>query len=221
MSNEILTPSLMCGDLLNVERDIRMFEKNKVDSFHVDIMDGRFVPNISLGIGFTNALSGFSIPRAVHLMVSNPAFVISKLSLDRKDAVIFHKEATEKVDDVIAQISAKCKVGIAINSTTPVEEIYPYLPKLDFLYVMSIKRTGFSGEPFDENAYSKAEKVCAKIAKEGLETIVGVDGAIGIEQIKKFRKFGVRLFVLGTKSIYSGDTNNIEKNLKQLRNELQ
>lgn len=217
MNNVLLAPSLMCGDLLNVEKDIEMFEKNKVDFLHVDIMDGVFVPNIALGFDFTNALSRFSTPKNIHLMVTNPELAIDKLKLSRNDVVIFHKEATEKVDEIISRISAKCKVGIAINSATPVEEIYPYLSRLDFLHIMSIKRTGFSDEPLDENSYSKAEKLCKHTVEDGLKTVVGVDGAIGIEQIKKFKEFGVRLFVLGAKSIYSGDTDNIEKNLINLK----
>lgn len=216
MNKILLSPSLMCGNLLDISRDIEMLIKHNVDYLHIDIADGDFVPNITFGFDFTNALSKLPIPRDIHLMVSNPEFAVNKLFLNTNDIVFFHLEATQNVDELISLISSKCKVGLVINAFTPIEAVYPYLLKIDFLYLMTIKRTGFSGEPFDEEAYTRAKGICSYILGNNLRTIVGVDGAIGIEQIRKFKEIGVKLFVLGTKAIFLGD---VERNLISLKNE--
>ena len=218
MDKLLLSPSLVCGNLLNLEKDIEVFLKHHVDYLHIDIMDGKFVPNIALGFGLANALAKFPISRDIHLMVSDPELAISKLLLNKNDIVLFHKEATKNTDKIISLVSEKCKVGLVINAQTSIKAVYPYLTKIDFLYLMTIQRTGFSGEPFDENSYPRAKDICSYISNNNLQTIVGVDGAIGIEQIKNFRKIGVRLFVLGSKAIYFG--NNMEKNLIHLQETL-
>lgn len=177
-------------------------------------MDGNFVPNITFGFDFTNALSKMPIPRDIHLMVLNPEFAINKLLLNKNDIVFFHIEATEKVEKLITLIAAKCNVGLVVNASTPIEALSPYLSRVDFVYLMTIKKTGFSGEPFDKDSYSRAKKICSYILNNNLSTTVGVDGAIGIQQIRKFKEIGVRMFVLGTKSIYLGD---LERNLIDLK----
>jgi ribulose-phosphate 3-epimerase len=218
MNNKLLlSPSLMCGNLLNVTKDIGILVKHHVDYLHIDIMDGKFVPNISFGFDFANALSKLPIPRDIHLMVSDPKLAISKLLLNKSDIVFFHVEATKNIENIISLASLRCKVGLVVNASTPIETIYPYLSKIDFIYLMTIQRTGFSGEPFDDNSYARAENICSYILKNNLNTIVGADGAIGLEQIKRLREIGVKLFVLGTKSIYLGD---LEKNLIHLKNVL-
>lgn len=116
MNKLLLSSSLMCGDLLNVTKDMEILVKHQVDYLHIDIMDGKFVPNITFGFDFTNALSKLPIPRDIHLMVSNPEFSVSKLLLNKNDIVSFHIEATKNVKKIISLISSRCKVGLVINA---------------------------------------------------------------------------------------------------------
>lgn len=214
MKKIILSPSLMCGDLLNLGREINIFEKHSIDYLHIDIMDGYFVPNITFGFDFVNQLNSVSIPKDIHLMVKYPEIALAKIQVNRNDIIFFHIESAGDTAALIHEIKSRCQVGIAINNNTPVEAVYPYLAEIDFVCIMTIEKTGFAGQAFAKNSYLRVRTIAEEVDRIHSSVKLGVDGAVGHDQIREFSKLGVELFVLGTSSLYKG---NIEENLQRLR----
>lgn len=206
MKKIFLSPSMMCGDLLNLKEELIILRKNKFDYFHLDIMDGHFVPNITFGFDLVNKITDFaSTPRDIHLMMDYPDMAVRALKLKTGDVVSFHVECKSNPDYTIKHIKDKNgKVGIAINPDTPIENVFSFLDKIDFILIMTVY-PGFAGHPFVKTSYKRAT-LLAKIIKEHYpHVLIGVDGAIGFEEITKFYNIGVDLFVLGTTALFKGN----------------
>ncbi len=204
---KLLSASIMCADLLNMEKSIRDLEKAGIDYLHVDIMDGSFVPNITLGFDLINALKKITdIPLDVHMMVNEPSKFIDLMNLTENDILCVHYESELHIARTLEKIKNKgIKTGLAINPGTPVES-YRYLADLlDMALVMTVN-PGFAGQKIVPFAERKVRDVRALLDSLGSENIlIEVDGNISPENGVKMSKAGADIFVLGTSALFVKD----------------
>lgn len=202
-----LSASIMCADLLNMEKSIRELEKAGIDYLHVDIMDGDFVPNITLGFDLINALKKITaIPLDVHMMVNEPSKFIDMMNLSENDILCVHYESEMHIARTLEKIKNKgIKAGLAINPGTPVES-YRYLAELlDMALVMTVN-PGFAGQkivPFAERKVRDTKALLAELGREDI--LIEVDGNISPENGVKMSKAGADIFVLGTSALFVKD----------------
>ena len=197
----------MCADLLNMEKSIRDLERAGIDYLHVDIMDGDFVPNITLGFDLINALKKITdIPLDVHMMVKEPSRFIDMMKLGKNDILCVHYESELHIARTLEKIKAKgVKAGLAINPGTPVES-YRYLTELlDMALVMTVN-PGFAGQkivPFDARKVRDTRALLDSLGAENI--LIEVDGNISPENGVKMSEAGADIFVLGTSALFVKD----------------
>jgi len=186
-------PSLISSDLLNLAAVIRSLAPH-VAGYHLDVMDNHFVPNLTWGAQFINAIArATQLPLQVHLMVDNPRAWIEKLELRSHDFFIFHYEAIakESIGELIAAIKNKgWRIGVAINPETSVESVFPYLSALDLVLVMSVQ-PGFSGQKFMPEVLEKILPLQQAIARESSRAEICMDGGINLATIESVVRAGV------------------------------
>ena len=184
-------PSLISSDILNLRNVVKMLDPH-CDGYHIDIMDDHFVPNLTWGPAFVNALRKTTeLPLDVHLMVDNPEEWVSRLELKKDDFFVFHIEAVKDCLKIIKEVKKiGCKVGIALNPATPAEQIFPFLSELDQVLIMSVN-PGFSGQKFIPEVLKKADLLIKKRDLENLSFLVSMDGGIGLSNIMEVADVGV------------------------------
>ncbi len=204
MSEVIVAPSILSGDFANLSKDIKELEKAGADWIHVDVMDGHFVPNITIGAPVVKALKRVtSIPLDVHLMIDNPDLYIHDFATAGADIITIHYEASrEKTRNLISRIKEyNVKVGLSIKPKTNPLEIFEYLPFLDLVLVMTVE-PGFGGQEFMLDC---AEKI-AQIRKHSPhELIIEVDGGINAQTAKVCLEKGANALVAGNYIYNSGN----------------
>lgn len=213
MNNVIISPSILSADFTELGRDVRAVEDGGADWIHVDVMDGHFVPNISIGVPVVKSLGKVArVPLDVHLMIENPEKYIEPFAKAGANIITFHYEATQdKTDEVIELIrSFGCKVGISIKPKTNQEVLFPYLDKIDMVLVMTVE-PGFGGQEFMGYCAQKIPYIRAK-APESL--IVQVDGGINEQTAKICKGLGANSLVAGS-YIYGSD--DIKSAIERLR----
>ncbi len=201
---KLLSASIMCADLMNMQSSIKEIERAGVDWLHVDIMDGDFVPNITLGFDTVNAVRAVSnIPLDVHMMVREPIRFIDMMKLTAEDYICIHYEACEDVEKTLRYIREKgCKVGLAINPQTDFSVAEKYLSLIDMLLVMTVN-PGFAGQKIFDGAFKKATAVRERLDTLGYsDMLIQVDGNISPENGMKLSRCGANVFVLGTSSLF-------------------
>lgn len=209
-------PSLISADLLNLSKIIKELDPH-CDGYHIDVMDDHFVPNLTWGPAFVQAiLNASGLPVHIHLMVTDPEKWLTRIKLSPQDVFIFHYEATLEQDRILKFIDAVkvlgCKVGIAINPGTPVTAIFDYVDNVDHILVMSVE-PGFSGQKFMPEVVDKVESLVNQRESMNLNFTIGMDGGIGKENIKMLAQKGVDQFGVAS-AIFS--EKNIVKALKDL-----
>lgn len=197
-----IAPSLLAADFLHLEKDIELVNKCG-DVFHLDVMDGSLVPNISFGFSVIDQLSKIATaPMDVHLMVVHPERWFEKLAKDGVQMCSFHYEAAGRnTSKFIKQIQdLGMKAGVAINPDVPVSKLFPYIGKADYFLIMSVF-AGFGGQKFIYESIDRVAELKAEIDKRGAKAIIEIDGGINMDTVRLVREAGVELAVAGS-SVY-------------------
>ena len=194
-----ILPSILSADFANLERDVRELEQIGIDMFHIDVMDGNFVPNISFGFPIIEAIrSKTDKIFDCHLMIARPEEYVERFCNAGCDMVSFHIEATNHADRVIQIIkNSGKKAGIVLNPQTSIESVKYLLTKLDYVLIMTVN-PGFGGQKFIPEMLDKIEEL-AKIREEkGYSFLIQVDGGVNVETSKLCRDKGADLLVCGS-----------------------
>ncbi|MCI1274390.1 MAG: ribulose-phosphate 3-epimerase [Clostridiaceae bacterium] len=208
----IISPSILSADFANLERDIKLVEDAGADWIHVDVMDGHFVPNITIGVPVVKSIKKVTkLPLDVHLMIENPEKYTEAFINAGADILTFHYEATSNPEALISKIkSMGAKAGMSIKPKTKAEDILKFLPLLDLVLVMTVE-PGFGGQSFIDNC---AEKLPIIKSKAQDDLIIQVDGGINDKTAKICRDFGANSLVAGSYIYKSKDLNEAITSLK-------
>lgn len=195
----IIAPSILAADFGNLQRDIEMVNQSEADWFHLDIMDGVFVPNISYGMPVISVIKKHGTkPLDVHLMIVQPERYISTFKKVGADILTVHYEACTHLHRTIQEIKAeKMLAGVSLNPHTPVSVLEDIIHDLDLVLIMSVN-PGFGGQSFIENTYKKIEQLQKMITEHKAKTIIEVDGGVNDINIRKLEKAGATAFVAGS-----------------------
>ncbi len=200
----MLSPSLMCANLLELKRDICVMNDLNVEFLHLDFMDGKFVPNITFGTDLIKAIRNGKGRCAldIHIMAENPGQYFDKMEINEGEIVSVHLEAVDNMHELIKDLRARgARPSIAINPDTPVESVKPYLDTVDCILLMTVY-PGFAGQPLAPNSFERIAQLRDIIDKSGREIVIEVDGNVSWENAVKMRKAGADLFVAGSSSIF-------------------
>lgn len=210
-----LSPSILSADLSNLGKDIVDLEKFGADMVHIDVMDGRFVPNISFGMPIIKAIRGISnLTFDVHLMIEEPSKYIDEFAKSGADIITIHYESDVHIDRTIKYIkSLGKKAGIAINPGTPVSLLECIIQELDMVLIMSVN-PGFGGQSFIDYTLNKINEIKVLSEKYNPSLMIEVDGGINEDNIQSIVKAGANVIVAGS-SVFKNK--EIEKNISSLK----
>lgn len=200
-----ITASIMCADLLNLGREIRELEEAGVHYFHYDIMDGHFVPNITLGLSQIREIQKrVKVTSDFHLLTSRPEEIIPLLQVEENDLVSFHFTGTEQIDKCLTMIADMgAKAGIVLDTHISFVELRPYLQEIDFVNLMMI-RPGFAGQQMMPGMLDKIQSTRRWLNKKGRKEIkIMVDGNVTYEHARIMAENGADILVAGTSSLFS------------------
>ena len=193
-----IAPSMLAADFRHLEKDVELVNKH-ADIFHLDVMDGIFVPNISYGFPIVEAIAKKAEKTLdAHLMIIKPENYVERFAKVGVHMLSFHLNATENPGEVLKQIrNLGMKAGLAINPDIPVESLYPYLAQCDYVLLMSVF-AGFGGQKFIEETYDRVAAVKKEIEAQGLDCQIQVDGGVSASNAQKLIECGAEILVAGS-----------------------
>lgn len=193
-----IAPSMLAADFLHLEKDVELVNQH-ADIFHLDIMDGTFVPNISYGFPIVEAIARKATkPLDAHLMIVHPEKYVDRFAKVGVQMLSFHLNAVDNAGPVLAQISAAgMQPGLAINPDIPVEKLFPYLDQCDYVVLMSVF-AGFGGQKFIEATYNRVETLKKEIKAQGVNCLIQVDGGVSAANAKRLADLGADILVAGS-----------------------
>ena len=212
-----IAPSMLSCDFSKMGEELIRIDKGGADWIHLDVMDGHFVPNITIGSPIVAALRPHSeLPFDVHLMIDYPLDYIEQFAKAGADIITFHVEAKSDIQATIDKIkSFGIKPGLVIKPNTPAESAFPYLEDIDLVLVMTVE-PGFGGQSFMADMLPKVTSIKEKAKEIGKEMLVDIDGGVNDKTISQAAKFGVDVCVSGTGVFKASDAKEAIDNLKRL-----
>ena len=212
-----ISPSILSADFSKLGNEIQDLEKAEADFIHIDVMDGHFVPNITIGPEVISKLRKYtSLPFDVHLMISPVDNFIKSFASAGADIITIHPEATKDLVGSIEKIkSYNKKVGVSLSPQTSVDKILSVLELVDLALVMSVN-PGFGGQKFMKEVLEKVKILRKEIDSKKLETVIEIDGGINFENAKLAKNAGVDILVSGT-TIFKENGGNLKKNIELLK----
>ncbi|MXN91027.1 ribulose-phosphate 3-epimerase [Flavobacterium sp. Sd200] len=217
MKNTFIAPSVLSADFANLQRDIEMINSSEADWFHVDIMDGVFVPNISFGMPVLEAISRHAKKTIdVHLMIVNPDQYIKTFAKLGANNLIVHYEACTHLHRTLQAIKAEgMKAGVALNPHTNVNLLEDIINDIDLVCIMSVN-PGFGGQSFIENTYTKIKNLKESITRKGASTLIEIDGGVTNKNAKQLIEAGADVLVAGSYVFGAPDPVATIANLKEI-----
>lgn len=218
MTKTLLSPSMMCANFADLSKEVSSLNDADIDMYHMDIMDGQYVPNFGLGPEDYSTIRKLTDkPMDAHMMIENPRRYFKLFADLGADILYFCPDAEPQSARAIDEIhDLGKKAGIAVNTGTSFETVKELLPEVDYVLVMTV-HPGFAGQPFQDFVLPKLQKFISE--KEKYDYILGIDGAVSVDKIKSLSKQGVDNFILGTSSLFGRDgkykeiINNIRKEI--------
>ena len=217
MNSIKISPSILSADFSKLGDEIQSLEKAGADLIHIDVMDGHFVPNITIGPEVISKLRKYtSLPFDVHLMISPVHKFIKNFAEAGADIITIHPEATDNLENSIKKIkSLNKKAGVSLNPETPVSKVLPVLNLIDLVLIMSVN-PGFGGQKFMEETLEKVKILRKEIDTLKLKTQIEIDGGINFENAIMAKEAGVDILVSGT-TIFKENGGDLKKNIQLLK----
>ncbi len=217
MKKHLVAPSVLAADFSNLSKDFAMVNSSNADWYHVDIMDGRFVPNISFGMNIVKTMKGIAEkPLDVHLMIVEPEKYIERFREAGADVITVHYEACPHLHRTLQQIKdTGAKAGVALNPHTDVGLLELIIEEIDLVCLMSVN-PGFGGQKFIYHTLSKIKKLKEIITVHNTETLIEIDGGVGLQNAEKILQAGADVLVAGSSVFKSEDPIDTISKLKAI-----
>jgi ribulose-phosphate 3-epimerase len=214
-----IAPSILSADFSRLAEEVRSVEKAGADVIHVDVMDGHFVPNITIGPLVVQGLRKLtSLPLDVHLMIENPERYVDDFVQAGGDWVTVHAETCPHLKRLIKKVrQLNARPGIVLKPATPLKTLFPVLDEIDLVLIMSVN-PGFGGQSFIPSTLKKVERLKKIAGQNGYALEIEVDGGVKVENIREVSTAGADIFVVGT-GIFK--TNDYEETIRKLRQEIE
>jgi ribulose-phosphate 3-epimerase len=213
-----IAPSILSADFSRLADEVRAVEKAGADVIHVDVMDGHFVPNITIGPLVVQGLKKLtSLPLDVHLMIENPERYVEVFAQAGSDWITIHAETCPHLKRMIKKVhQLRARPGIVLKPATPLKTLFPVLDEIDLVLIMSVN-PGFGGQSFIPSTLKKIERLRKIVDQNRYPLEIEVDGGVKVENIREVSTAGGDVFVVGT-GIFK--TENYEKTIRRLRQEI-